>query len=72
MKGEGTGGRNQELVLSAAAGIAGLKTTTIVSFSTDGIDGPTDAAGAVADGFTIRRAEQLGLDPALYLENSDS
>ncbi|MCL0103933.1 glycerate kinase [Dehalococcoidia bacterium] len=72
VKGAGFGGRNQELVLSAARGIAGLDTVAIVSFSTDGVDGPTNAAGAVADGFTIRRAEQLGLDPALYLENNDS
>jgi glycerate-2-kinase len=72
VKGEGRGGRNQELALSAAIGIAGLEVAAIVSFSTDGIDGPTDAAGAVADGFTIRRAEQIGLDPILYLENNDS
>lgn len=72
VKGEGIGGRNQELALSTALGIAGLKTTTIVSFSTDGIDGPTDAAGAVADGFTIQRAEQLGLTPSGYLDNNDS
>ncbi len=72
VKGEGSGGRNQELVLSTALGIAGLNTTTIMSFSTDGVDGPTDAAGAVADGFTIQRAEQLGLDPSCYLENNDS
>ncbi|HAZ31294.1 MAG TPA: glycerate kinase [Dehalococcoidia bacterium] len=72
VKGDGIGGRNQELVLSAAPGIAGLDTVAIVSFSTDGVDGPTDAAGAVADGFTIRRAEQLGLDPVLYLQNNDS
>ncbi|MCL0093776.1 glycerate kinase, partial [Dehalococcoidia bacterium] len=72
VKGAGFGGRNQELVLSAAPGIAGLDTVAIVSFSTDGVDGPTNAAGAVVDGFTIRRAEQLGLDPALYLENNDS
>ena len=72
VKGEGVGGRNQELALSAALGIAGLETTTIAAFSTDGIDGPTDAAGAVADGFTIQRAEQLGLDPTYHLENNDS
>ena len=72
VKGEGIGGRNQELVLSTALGIAGLETTTILSFSTDGVDGPTDAAGAAADGFTIHRAEQLGLDPSCYLENNDS
>lgn len=72
VKGKGVGGRNQELVLSTALGIAGLKTTTILSFSTDGVDGPTDAAGAVADGFTIQRAEQLGLVPSCYLDNNNS
>jgi len=72
VKGDGTGGRNQELVLSAAIGISGLKNVAVASFSTDGIDGPTDAAGAVADGFTHERAEHLGLDPAAYLEHNDS
>ena len=72
VKGEGLGGRNQELVLSAAIGISGLRKVAVASFSTDGIDGPTDAAGAVADGFTLGRAEHLGLDPAAYLERNDS
>jgi glycerate-2-kinase len=72
VKGEGVGGRNQELVLSAAIGISGLKSVTIASFSTDGIDGPTDAAGAIADGFTLERAERLKLDPATYLGRNDS
>lgn len=72
VKGEGLGGRNQELVLSAAIGISGLENVAVASFSTDGVDGPTDAAGAVADSFTLERAERLGLDPAAYLERNDS
>ena len=72
VKGEGTGGRNQELVLSAAIGISGLENATAASFSTDGIDGPTNAAGAVADGFTLERARHLKLDSVAYLERNDS
>ena len=72
VRGQGVGGRNQELVLSAVAGLAGLENTAMVSFSTDGIDGPTDAAGAIADGFTLQKASELGLDPSSYLENNDS
>ncbi len=72
VKGGGMGGRNQELVLSAAIGISGLENATVASFSTDGIDGPTDAAGAVADSFTLERAGALKLDPALHLERNDS
>lgn len=72
VKGEGVGGRNQELVLSAAIGISGLENVVVASFSTDGIDGPTDAAGAVADGFTLERAKHLGLDSKAYLERNDS
>ncbi len=70
VKGEGPGGRNQELALSAAIGISGMRNVAVVSFGTDGIDGPTDAAGAVADGFTLERAERLRLDPATYLERN--
>lgn len=72
VKGEGLGGRNQELALSVAIGISGLRNVAVASFSTDGIDGPTDAAGALADGFTLKRAEHLGLDPAAYLKRNDS
>lgn len=72
VKGEGRGGRNQELALSAAMNISGLEKVTVASFSTDGIDGPTDAAGAIVDGFTLERAEDLELDPADYLERNDS
>ena len=70
--GEGIGGRNQELVLSASLHVSNLEDVTIASFSTDGIDGPTDAAGAVADSFTSKRARHRGLDPSCYLERNDS
>src|SRR6185436_11967156 len=59
--GHGMGGRNQEFVLAAAVDIAGLSQVVVLSAGTDGTDGPTDAAGAVADGATIERAQALGL-----------
>jgi hydroxypyruvate reductase len=68
LKGDGLGGRNQELVLSAALDIAGLSNTVIFSAGTDGIDGPTDAAGALADGDTLRRKP----DARAYLDRNDS
>jgi len=55
LRGDGLGGRNQEFVLSAAIDIAGLQNTVVLSAGTDGSDGPTDAAGAVADGRTLAR-----------------
>ena len=55
IKGGGLGGRNQEFVLAAAIDIAGLPNMVVFSAGTDGTDGPTDAAGAVADGDTLRR-----------------
>ncbi len=70
--GEGSGGRNQEIALSAATVISGLNNAAVVSFSTDGIDGPTTAAGAIADGFTVERARRLGLDSVAYLRRNDS
>jgi glycerate 2-kinase len=53
--GDGLGGRNQEFVLAAAMRIAGLPNVVILSAGTDGTDGPTDAAGAIADGRTLAR-----------------
>jgi glycerate-2-kinase len=70
VRGEGPGGRNQELVLSAAIEISSQRNVAVTSFGTDGIDGPTDAAGALADGFTIERAKQEGLDPADHLRRN--
>ncbi len=70
--GKGRGGRNQELALSAAIGIAGAKGITVVSFGTDGIDGPTEAAGAVADTETTRRGDALGMDAREYLRSNNS
>lgn len=67
--GKGLGGRNQELALSAAAGIAGLKDTCIFSFGSDGTDGPTDAAGGFVDGCTAAR---LGDMLEECLANNDS
>lgn len=70
--GKGVGGRNQELVLSAISGLAGLKDVAMVSFSTDGIDGPTRASGAIVDGFTLERAKEMGINPLTYLEDNNS
>jgi len=72
IRGSGLGGRNQEFALAAAIDIAGLDRVTIFSAGTDGTDGPTDAAGAIADGSTLARASALGLDTAAYLANNDS
>ncbi len=72
IRGNGLGGRNQEFVLASAIGIEGLDKTVILSGGTDGTDGPTDAAGAVADGTTVRRASEIGLDAERYLDENDS
>ncbi len=72
VRGNGVGGRNQELALSAAIKIKGLKGVAIASVGSDGRDGPTDAAGAVVDGYTCAKAEEKGLDPLSFLENNDS
>jgi hydroxypyruvate reductase/glycerate 2-kinase len=74
IEGHGLGGRNQEFVLAAAIklGADGLRDTVILSGGTDGEDGPTDAAGAVADAETLRKAEGLGLDPGTYLARNDA
>lgn len=72
MRGDGKGGRNQELALSAVDGLAGLQDVMLISIATDGEDGPTDAAGAVVTGGTAQRAEALGLDAADYLSRNDA
>lgn len=72
VRGNGKGGRNQEFALAAAIEIAGLENALVFSGGTDGTDGPTDAAGAVAAGDTIARAVANGLDAPDYLANNDS
>jgi hydroxypyruvate reductase len=69
---QGFGGRNQELALSAVPELAGLEDVMLISLATDGEDGPTDAAGAVVNGETLRRAESLGLDVASHLSGHDA
>ena len=71
--GAGRGGRNQEFVLAAAAPLAALgPDAMLASVGTDGIDGPTGAAGAFADQGTLARARGLGLDPSAFLRDNDS
>jgi glycerate-2-kinase len=72
IKGKGKGGRNQELCLSVAIEINGVKNAVFLSAGTDGNDGTTEAAGAICDGSTIERAEKIGLDAKSFLENNDS
>ena len=72
VRGRGRGGRNQELALAAAMGMDGLPGVVLVALGSDGSDGPTDAAGAVATGETLARARALGLDAAAHLEDNDA
>jgi hydroxypyruvate reductase len=69
--GRGIGGRNSAFVLDCVTKIAGQR-IAVASVGTDGIDGSSPAAGAVADGATLERARALGLDPAEYFRQSDS
>jgi len=72
VKGEGIGGRNQELALSVAKTISGYKGITFASMGSDGIDGNTDAAGAIIDWETINRARSMGLNEDEYLRRNDT
>jgi hydroxypyruvate reductase len=72
VRGTGKGGRNQEFALAAALAIDGARRTVVLSAGTDGGDGPTDAAGAIVDHASARRARDRGLDPRAYLDNNDS
>jgi len=70
--GSGRGGRNMELALAFAEEITGTDGITLLSAGTDGTDGPTDAAGAFADGATAERAAKTGMAAESYLMNNDS
>jgi hydroxypyruvate reductase len=72
VRGKGLGGRNQEFALALAPQIAGRNGVVVLSAGTDGTDGPTDAAGAIVDDTTTKRAESLGLNYKRYLEANDA
>ncbi len=72
IRGEGLGGRNQELALAIALDLQGLDNVAFLSAGSDGTDGPTDAAGAFAFGDTVARGQNKGLDAQAYLQNNDS
>lgn len=68
--GKGLGGRNQEIALGAAQGLAGLD-ACVISVGSDGTDGPTDAAGGYADGDTLEALAAKGMNPAAVLKEND-
>jgi hydroxypyruvate reductase len=70
--GDGKGGRNQELALSAALEVDGWEGLAVMALATDGTDGPTNAGGAIINGTTVSRARSLGLDPGQSLSNNDA
>jgi len=72
IKGNGKGGRNQELALAAVSELAGEKDLTLITLATDGEDGPTDAAGAVVTGESAWRAQRAGVDAADSLSRNDA
>jgi len=71
IKGKGKGGRNQEMVLSSVEKLAD-KDIVFTSFATDGIDGMSDASGAIADSYSKEKAYDLNLDPDGFLEDNNS
>jgi len=72
LRGQGKGGRNQEVVLAAAMALDGEKNVVVASLATDGDDGPTGAAGAIISGETLSSARSKGIDARAYLDNNDS
>ena len=72
VRGDGIGGRCQEFALAAALELEGRDGMAVLAAGTDGSDGPTDAAGAVADGDSAARARHQGLDPRAHLDRNDS
>jgi hydroxypyruvate reductase len=73
IRGDGLGGRNQEFGLAACLDLVGLPPRVVVLCGgSDGNDGPTDAAGAVVDPFTVTRGREAGMEAADYLKNNDA
>ena len=72
VRANGMGGRNQEFALAAAVELAGATGVVVLSAGTDGIDGPTDAAGAIVDGATLSRGRLQGYDAAEFLARNDA
>lgn len=72
LTGSGLGGRNQELALAAAPGIAGIPGAAVFSLGSDGTDGPTDAAGGYVDSETAARLAEQGVDLFSVLQNNDA
>ena len=72
LTGKGKGGRNQEIALAAAEGIAGLDRTAVFSVGSDGTDGPTDAAGGYADDGTRQILKEKGIDIYQVLQDNDA
>ncbi len=72
VRGEGTGGPNQEFALSLAIELEGVEGWAALALDTDGNDGPTDAAGGLVDGATVARIREGDVDPAEALDENDS
>ncbi len=72
LRGNGKGGRNQEVALAAAIGIEGMSNVVVFSVGSDGTDGPTDAAGGMVDGGTVSRMKAASVSPEDSLANNDS
>ena len=72
IRGDGRGGRNQEIALSASLALEDIKNIALMSFATDGVDGPTDAAGGIITGKTTSAARVFDLEPRRALEDNNS
>lgn len=72
IRGDGFGGRNQEFALAAALEMEGMEDVVILAGGTDGTDGPTDAAGALSDGFSVLRGRAAGMEASDYLDRNDA
>lgn len=72
LRGKGKGGRNQEMALTAAIVLRGAEHVVFASAGSDGTDGPTDAAGGIAEGDTFQKLKDLGIDPEDELNDNNS